>query len=191
MHSAHSNPPAPVRQKITRRPLQLLAICFFAITMLGASSPETRIDKIGHKLVCQCGCSQVLLECNHVGCPVSPIMIKELGQQVATGLPEAGVLGFFIAKYGPIALAAPIRGGFDNVAWIVPFAVLVLATLGVALLIRFWKQRGDTMIPVHGTATLAPTNLLNDRIRRETDYSNWSNRDPNPDLDPNDRSRKP
>lgn len=186
MHSAHSNPPAPAHKKITRRPLQLLAICFFAVTMLGASSPEARIDKIGHKLVCQCGCSQVLLECNHVGCPVSPVMIKELGQQVATGLPEAGVLGFFIAKYGPIALAAPIRGGFDNVAWIVPFAVLVLATLGVALLIRFWKQRNDTLFPTSsGAATLPLATSMNDRIRRETDYSNWSN------TDSDDRSRKP
>ena len=26
-------------------------------------------DKLGHvKLVCQCGCGQILMECNHVGC---------------------------------------------------------------------------------------------------------------------------
>ena len=30
------------------------------------------------------------------------------------------MLNWFAAKYGATVLAAPIRGGFDNVAWIAP-----------------------------------------------------------------------
>ncbi len=173
--------PATTSQRITknsqsRRFLQIVAVCLFAITMLGANSPAKRFDKLGHQLVCQCGCGQILVECNHVGCPVSPVMLKELEVQTANGLPDTGVLNFFIAKYGPIALAAPIRGGFDNVAWIVPFAVLVLATLGVALLIRFWKRRNDSLLLAAPGAASLPPNSLEDRIRRETDYENWGDR---------------
>jgi cytochrome c-type biogenesis protein CcmH/NrfF len=160
-----------------KRILHVLAICLFAVTMLGAGSPDTRIDKLGHKLVCQCGCGQILLDCNHVGCPVSPVMIDELHKQVATGLPDTGVLNFFIGKYGPIALSEPIRGGFDLVAWIVPFAVLTLATVGVAVLIVFWKRRNDRNSPPPpssgGTAVL-PISSMQDRIRRDTDYDSWS-----------------
>jgi cytochrome c-type biogenesis protein CcmH/NrfF len=158
-----------------KRLLQIFSIVLFAGVMLGATSPETRVDKIGHKLVCQCGCGQILMECNHVGCPVSPVMISELHTQVATGLPDTGVFNFFIAKYGPIVLASPMRGGFDNVAWIVPFAVFTLATLGVALLIRFWKRRHDRITPATpGVPSSYSDSSLKDRIRRDTDYDNWS-----------------
>ena len=155
-----------------KRLLQIFSIILFAGVMLGATSPDTRVDKIGHKLVCQCGCGQILMECNHVGCPVSPVMIDELRTQLASGVSEKTALDFFINKYGPIALAAPIRGGFDNVAWIVPFAVFTLAIFGVALLIRYWKRRHDTLIPA---AVAAPSlDPMHDRIRRDTDYDNWS-----------------
>jgi len=154
-----------------RRLLQIALVCVLAVTMLGAGTPSTSFDKIGHKLMCQCSCGQILLECNHVGCPVSGPMIDELHTQIATGLPEAGVLNWFIGKYGPIVLAEPIRGGFDNVAWIVPFAALVLATLGVALLIRMWHRRYARMQPA---ATAPPsdttTNAMRDRIRRDIDF---------------------
>ena len=152
-----------------KRLLHVALICVCALTMLGAGSPATRFDKLGHKLVCQCGCGQILLECNHVGCPVSPVMIEELRTQVAGSLPDAGVLNFFIGKYGPISLAAPIRGGFDNVAWIMPFAVLALATLGVALLIRFWHSRhAQLQPPLPATASSPASDALRDRIRNET-----------------------
>ena len=154
-----------------RRLLQVALVCLLAVTMLGAGTPSSSFDKIGHKLICQCSCGQILLECNHVGCPVSGPMIDELRAQVATGLPETGVLNWFIGKYGPIVLAAPIRGGFDNVAWIVPFATLILATLGVALLIRMWRRRYARLQPAVPTPTASTTSdAMRDRIRHDTDY---------------------
>ena len=154
-----------------RRLVQILAIVIVAITMLGASNPDARYDKLGHKLVCQCGCNQILLDCNHVGCPVSPVMIGELHAQIASALPDAGVLNFFIGKYGPIVLSAPIRGGFDNVAWIVPCVIFVLATLGVALLIRMWHRRHAQLQPAIPTAIPnTTTDTMRDRIRQDTDF---------------------
>lgn len=155
---------------------QILGILVVAVTMLGADSSTTRLDKVGHKLVCQCGCGQILMECNHVGCPVSPVMISELRTQLDGGANEKASLDFFINKYGPIALAAPIRGGFDNVAWIAPFAVLILAVVGVALLVRYWIRRHNRLNPAGvPAAPLAPSGeSLQNRIRRDTDYDNWS-----------------
>ena len=167
-----NNSQRTTNNSLSKRTLQTLAICLFAITMLGAEDSTTRLDKVGHKLVCQCGCGQILMECNHVGCPVSPVMIDELRTQLASGVNEKTALDFFINKYGPIALAAPIRGGFDNVAWIVPFAVFTLAIFGVAFLIRYWKRRHDTLIPA--TAAAPSVDPMHDRIRRDTDYDNWS-----------------
>ena len=155
-----------------KRLLHILLVCLAAVTMLGAGNPATRFDHLGHKLMCTCSCGEILLECNHVGCPVSGPMIQELNNQLATALPDIGVLNWFVQKYGPIVLAAPIRGGFDLVAWIVPFAVLTFGILGVVWLVRLWHQRQPQTAlaqPSSASATLA-AGSLRDRIRRETTY---------------------
>jgi cytochrome c-type biogenesis protein CcmH len=153
-----------------KRALQLAFLIVAAFTMLGAGNPSTRFDEIGHQLVCQCGCTQILLECNHVGCPVSPVMIDELRRQIASDLPSAGIFNWFAAKYGPIVLASPMRGGFDMVAWIVPFAVLGLGILAVVLTLRLWRRRQARLTPAAVPPTSAESEALRDRIRSETDY---------------------
>ena len=150
--------------------MQVLAGCTMLLVMLGADASEARFNRIGHNMICMCSCGQVLLECNHLGCPVSPVMIRELRQQLATGLPEMGVLNWFAAKYGAVVLAAPIRGGFDTVAWVMPIAVFLLATIGTALLVRVWTRRRARLRPDTGATTAYPEmDSLRERIRRETE----------------------
>ena len=158
-----------------RRWLQALAACLMAVVMLGADGSggsEARFNRIGHNMVCTCGCGQILLECNHVGCPVSGPMITELRQQMSAGLPDAGIFNWFTAKYGAVVLAAPIRGGFDTVAWVMPMAVFLLATIGTGLLLRVWtRRRGQTVALAGGPdeGSLGHS-AMRDRIRRETEY---------------------
>jgi cytochrome c-type biogenesis protein CcmH/NrfF len=144
-------------------------VCLLAVVMLGAK-PSSRFDKVGHEMICACGCEQVLLDCNHVGCPVSPGMIAELHTQIDGGNSDTSILNWFAAKYGATVLAAPIRGGFDNVAWIVPMAVFFLATLGTALLIWMWKLRSGQHLPASAVGPGAGGGALQERIRRETEY---------------------
>ena len=149
-----------------------LVLCCTITVMLGAVEPSHRLDKLGHEMICTCGCGQILLECNHVGCPVSEPMIGELRTQLAGGGTDTSILNWFAAKYGATVLAAPIRGGFDNMAWIVPFAVFFLATIGTAVVVRLWKSR--SVQPAHlVTGAIrgnAAADALRDRIRRETEY---------------------
>ncbi len=154
-----------------RRLLQVTLLILLAAPLLAASGS---FDSLGHRLVCQCGCGQILLDCNHVGCPVSGPMMQELraqmAAQAAAGLPGSSVLNWFVGKYGPIVLAAPIRGGFDTVAWIVPFAVLILALVGVVFLVRLWHARHARLAPALPLMTASPLeDDLRDRIRRDTE----------------------
>ena len=162
--------PAPTRFPY-RRALQALSVCLLAVTMLGASDPESRFNSLGHKMVCACSCGQILLECNHVGCPDSARMITELRQNIATDLPDSGIFNWFVNKYGAVILAAPIRGGFDTVAWIAPIAVFLFGTLGTAILVRRWTRRTGSTLLTSSAATLTPEHqAMRDRIRRETQY---------------------
>lgn len=159
-----------------KRWAQALAVCLLAVVMLGANDSGTRFSRIGHKMVCPCGCTQVLLECNHVGCPDSDRMIGELRTQMASGGSDNLILNWFAGKYGATVLAAPIRGGFDNVAWIAPFAVFFFATVGTGTLIYVWKLRSASTAPPASTIggtdveANAKNNAMRERIRRETQY---------------------
>ncbi len=154
-----------------------------AIVMLGADNTDKRYDRIGHNMMCACSCGQILLECNHVGCPDSARMDKELRTMVDGGVVSGGgntfaqggsdkdILNWFIEKYGATVLASPIRGGFDNVAWIMPISVFLLAILGTALIARVWKSRTPQRTPLKIKGmTASSTDELRERIRRETHY---------------------
>ena len=155
-----------------KRLSQVAAVCFVALTMLGAGTPSTRFDKLGHKLMCPCGCAEILLECNHVGCPDSSSMIAELHNQMGAGLADSNILAWFASKYGSTVLASPMRGGFDLVAWIVPFFVLAVGLTGIFFLLRLWQRRhaqAVLAVPV-GSGVIASDSSMRDRIRRETTF---------------------
>jgi cytochrome c-type biogenesis protein CcmH len=156
-----------------KRSLQTLIILTAALSMLGAGDPNTRFDRVGHKLMCTCGCSELLLECNHVGCPDSPGLIKTLHAQVDSGVDDRGILTFFASTYGPTVLAAPLRDNlFDRSTWYVPGGLLLLGILGIVLLVRYWKSKQtaltDELTP--GLANTPAEDALRDRIRNETQY---------------------
>jgi len=151
-----------------KRLTQSALLVVVALTILGAGNPANRFDQIGHKLMCTCGCAELLLECNHVGCPDSPGLIAELHTQVDSGATDNAIFQSFAAKYGPTVLAAPLRGGFDDVAWVVPFAVLGLGIAAIVLLLRFWTARRARVAPSVPMPSSAADDALRDRIRQET-----------------------
>ena len=144
-----------------------VAICF----SLGASAPTARLNTLSHHLMCQCGCSQILGECDHVGCPDRDKELAELSSAIDSGLGDQQILDAFAAKYGETVLAAPRTKGFDLVAWIAPFAVFAAALLGTILLIRRWGGLGRTTqtAAAGAPAVLDPAEQERmERIRRET-----------------------
>jgi cytochrome c-type biogenesis protein CcmH/NrfF len=154
------------------RAVQCVLLCAIVVTMLGAV--RSQYERVGGELLCSCGCGQMLLECNHMGCPSSPGMIRELHAQVAGGASDKAILAWFAGKYGPTVLAAPIRGGFDNAAWIVPFAIFALAIFGTFGVVWIWKRRFATTagdLPIDAPSAVSPHEAaLRERIRRETEY---------------------
>ena len=141
--------------------LLAVAVCF----SVGAADSSARYDHLNHQLMCSCGCGQVLGECNHVGCPDSPVQLAELRTAINAGLADQQILDSFAAKYGMTVLAAPPAKGFNLVAWIAPFAVFLAALLGTILLVRHWSVgRRNAPQP----ANTPEMDALRDRIRRET-----------------------
>jgi cytochrome c-type biogenesis protein CcmH len=138
---------------------------------MGATDASSRNNDLSHRLMCTCGCAQILGECNHVGCPNSSGELAELRTGIAAGNTNQDILNSFVGKYGAVVLAAPTTHGFDLVAWIAPFAVFAAALLGTILLVRRWSSLsvGKTQAAVSGTANEAPADReRREKIRRET-----------------------
>ena len=153
-----------------RRSLQIALLFLALFAFAGAGDPASRFNELGHQLMCICGCNQILLECNHVGCPDSDGMRNELMSDVTRGDSDSLVEQAFVQKYGPTVLAAPTTTGFDRTAWIMPFAALILGFGLVIFVVRAWKNRptpalADGLRPLRG----AELEQFRDQARKETD----------------------
>jgi cytochrome c-type biogenesis protein CcmH len=153
-----------------KRILQILLVAIVAFTMMGASDTGRRFTSLGHEMICACGCGQILLECNHVGCQYSERMRGELQTMLDQGKGDTEILQEFAIKYGNTILAAPTTSGFNLVAWIIPFLVLATATFFAGILIRRWRSGQDPLpAPVAATRAAEPLDPYREQARRETE----------------------
>jgi cytochrome c-type biogenesis protein CcmH len=150
------------------RAVQALALAVAVCFSLGATDASSRFNNLGHRLMCTCGCAQLLGECNHVGCPESGRERDELSAGIAAGKSDKEILDSFAAKYGATVLAAPTTEGFNLVAWIAPFAVLAAALLGTFLLVRRWANVPGAKTQASAQPSDPATDALKEKIRRET-----------------------
>ncbi len=153
-----------------RRWLQLAAVVIAVMLFMGAGDDSSRFNKIGHRMMCTCGCGQVLLECNHVGCQSSDKMRNQLMAALDRGDNDDLVLQGFVQNYGPTVIAAPTGTGFNIVAWVMPFAALAFGLAFVVFVVRSWKNRptpafADGIVPPRG----GELDDLKRKARQETD----------------------
>ena len=152
-----------------KRIVQLSLLVLALLTFMGAGDDSGRFNDLGHKLMCACGCGQILLECNHVGCTYSDRMRGELAAAIDRGDSDDLSLQSFVQKYGPTVLAAPPTTGFNRVAWVMPFAALVFGILLTVYIVRAWKSR-----PAAAPSGVAPVtgpelDVFRQQARRDTD----------------------
>jgi cytochrome c-type biogenesis protein CcmH/NrfF len=152
------------------RALWLGLLFLSLLLLLGASGDEGRFNDLGHKLMCACGCNQVLLECNHVGCTYSDRMRDELAAGISRGDSDDLTLQSFVQKYGPTVLIAPTTTGFNRVAWIVPYLMLGLGLATAVLIVRAWKER-PLLLPEGAVAPASGAELLRfrEQARKDTE----------------------
>ncbi len=144
--------------------LQLSLSGTLLILLSGPTDTETSFAILGHELICTCGCGQVLLECNHVGCSSSRRMIAELRTALARGESDTTILRAFQKEYGPTALAVPMFTRFNMTAWIIPPAVLLLGALMAVTIIRRWNRTNKAIVAEESPELLA----IRKEIRKET-----------------------
>ena len=134
------------RRQRTRSTIYALGV--FALAAIAPLVPVARAQdsphakELGQKLMCVCGCNQILGSCNHVGCTYSHDMMKQLEERIARNEPDDLTLQAFVQEYGPTVLSSPPAKGFNRVAWIAPIVFPLVALVLLWDVVRRWKHRG-------------------------------------------------
>jgi cytochrome c-type biogenesis protein CcmH/NrfF len=161
---------APFQSRTGRRVLHAIILTAAVLLFMGAGDDAARFKDLGHRMMCACGCSQILLECNHVGCTYSDKMRNQLLAALDKGNNDDLILQGFVQEYGPTVIAAPGASGFNRVAWIMPFAALAFGIAFVVYVVRSWKNRPEPALA--DGITIPRGNELDElrqKARRETD----------------------
>jgi cytochrome c-type biogenesis protein CcmH len=148
-------------------PAAALAVAVtFSTGMLQGQSSD-RAKQLGSKLICMCGCTQILTACNHVGCKVSGAMLKTMDQRVASNESDDLILQSFVQEFGEAVLAEPPTHGFNSLAWAIPGIAFAFGLALVVVVIRHWRH-SQVAVPSSGPAVdISPEMMA--RARREID----------------------
>lgn len=131
------------RTRFARIPALLLG-ALLLLSLGGAAQIPANTERgraLSKRLMCLCGCNQILGECNHVGCSMSTAMLKRLDQLVLRGDADDLVLSTMVQEYGTKALAQPPAEGFTLIAWIMPVVVVIVGTFIVRTAIVRWRRQ--------------------------------------------------
>jgi cytochrome c-type biogenesis protein CcmH len=164
---------------MTKSRNRLSAFVFIAgLAAYIASSPvladvqtSERTKQVGGKFMCMCNCSQVLTQCNHVGCTTSTAMLKEIDQGLANGGTEATVTQALVQEFGTKVYAEPPKSGLSLVAWSLPGVYLALGTVLVIFVIMRWRGRPGHQVAVAGLPggiSSAELEKARQRVSRDT-----------------------
>ncbi|MCL6482119.1 MAG: cytochrome c-type biogenesis protein CcmH [Firmicutes bacterium] len=134
------------RHRLFRPAVLLLALLVFLLAGAGTEAQRSEPAKaLSKKLMCLCGCNQILGECNHIGCTVSTEMLNKLDERVARNEPADLILQSFVQEYGLQVLAEPPTTGVSRWAWLMP-PLAWLAGVGILIAV-LWRWRAVRAAP--------------------------------------------
>ena len=99
------------------------------VATAGAAAPPTQFE-VEESLTCQCGCGLTVHSCNHLQCSSGDPIKKEIAERIARGEDKDTILAAFRDRYGEKILSSPTFQGFNWVAWITPFAAVLVGGVG-------------------------------------------------------------
>ncbi|HUN59657.1 MAG TPA: cytochrome c-type biogenesis protein CcmH [Candidatus Binataceae bacterium] len=149
-----------VKSRLAR--LVIIAVCGVAlmfatgVPILIAQTPKVSVDEVAEGLTCECGCGLTIANCNHPNCSFSVPAKDEIEAMINRGLGHDAIIASFRTKYGEKILSAPTTQGFNLLAWVTPFVMLLGGGGLIVLLLGRWRAR-DTSQPLPSIPTAEPS----------------------------------
>jgi cytochrome c-type biogenesis protein CcmH len=156
--------PAPPR-RARWAAVVLLSAALVPAALARESTPQHEVEG---RLMCYCGCSDLTVRvCT---CGTADGIREEITDRLARGETPDQVVAAFVARHGDRIRSAPDKSGFELIAWVTPFVVLLLAGSALVLVVRRWGSLRPATPPASQAATAEPTTAERkalERVRRE------------------------
>lgn len=110
------------------------------VLSLAAQLPAATSSEIEQEMMCDCGCTDVLVNCT---CERSEQLRGIIDGMLDEGKTTEEILAIFVSQFGETILSSPPRRGFNLVAYGAPFAGLVLGAGIAFVFVRRWTGKGD------------------------------------------------
>jgi len=137
---------------VSSRPIPglMFVVMLSAANLAGAAKPT--VKSIGDGIICQCGCTQTVSECNHFECSTRAEMNAITEKEIQAGKDETTILQDFVKQYGVQVLASPPASGFNLTVWILPGLGMLIGLAVVVLFVRRWRMPSPelNMVPEEG-----------------------------------------
>jgi cytochrome c-type biogenesis protein CcmH len=129
------------------------------VSVLAVTSSEIEAE-----LMCDCGCSDILVNCT---CERSEEMRGIITGMLNEGQTKTQVLATFVSQFGEVILSSPPRKGFNLVAYGVPMAGFFIGSVFAVTMARRWRSsRRDEGDEESGTGD-GISEEMEERIRGE------------------------
>jgi cytochrome c-type biogenesis protein CcmH len=126
-----------------------LVLAFFAPPApTYAQAPELTVNDVAEDLYCPL-CANLTVDVCEL--EVCADMREVIEQKIAAGESEAQIQAYFIEQYGQKVVAKPSTSGFDLLAWILPFAAVGVAAIGLTFWLRSRPTAQPQALPIRTT----------------------------------------
>jgi cytochrome c-type biogenesis protein CcmH len=149
----------------------LSLILVAAPTSVPARDASTAQQQVEERLMCYCGCADLTVRA--CTCGTADAIRQEIAGRLAGGETPDQVVAAYVARHGAQIRSAPTKSGFDLLAWVTPFAALLLAGSALIVIVRRWGARAAAARAPGATAPAAARPFLPEeqkaleRVRRE------------------------
>ncbi len=141
-----------------------------AVALADVAEPRAVVaQETAESLTCQCGCGLTVANCNHPNCSFSVPVKDQIDAMVGRGMGRAQIVAFFRNQYGEKILSAPTTHGFNLLAWITPFAALLIGGGLVMLVLGRWRSTAplSDSPPTRDPSAPEFAPALRERLRRD------------------------
>jgi cytochrome c-type biogenesis protein CcmH len=121
--------------------LSIILIFLALFFVFPAKANAATVSDISKQLICQCGCTMVLLNCSHAECGSREAMTVFINDQLAKGQSDEQIIQLFVAQYGEQVLSSPPKRGFNLMAWFTPFIALLVGAAVIYIALKKWVRR--------------------------------------------------